>query len=359
MQRQPPIAYAVADGSRPITKRLERDRLGNARHLILCRSSPRLGGYLKIADSTNVRAGLWWEDNSIIWSSSVNLLSFDEFTKLPVIRFYEESFRKATGIPLKIVAPGAAVHRLEIGLAENEFCHLVAGSPAGCEACHGAQSRAIEGAAKRHAAYQMNCFAGLTDVAVPIMVGETHIATMLSGQVLRREATERDFAMITQMVGRENDEKWRRDARRAYFATPVVTAERLKAIVQMLGLFADYAGEFATRQALARTPSEPAAVTKAKNFIEARLTEPLSLNEVVQHVGVSRFYFCKLFKKATGMTLTEHVARMRLEKAKALLVDPAIGFRRPPMPRVSGRFRNSTASSSATSASRRPRTANR
>ena len=92
----------------------------------------------------------------------------------------------------------------------------------------------------------------------------------------------------------------------------------------MLGLFADYAGEFATRQALARAPTEPAAVTKAKNFIEARLTEPLSLEEVVQHVGVSRFYFCKLFKKATGMTLTEHVARMRLEKAKALLVDPAI-----------------------------------
>jgi AraC-like DNA-binding protein/ligand-binding sensor protein len=254
----------------------------------------------------------------------VNLLSFSELSKLPVIKFYEELFRKATGVPLKIVAPGTAVRRLEIGLAENAFCHLVADSPAGCEACHGAQSRAIAGAANRHAAYQMNCFAGLTDVAVPIMVGEIHLATMLSGQVLRREATERDFAMIAQMVGKEGDEKWRCDARQAYFATPVVTAERLKAIVQMLGLFADYVGEFATRQAIARAPTEPAAVTKAKDFIEARLTEPLSLEQVVQHVGVSRFYFCKLFKKATGMTLTEHVARMRLEKAKALLVDPAI-----------------------------------
>jgi AraC-like DNA-binding protein len=41
-------------------------------------------------------------------------------------------------------------------------------------------------------------------------------------------------------------------------------------------------------------------------------------------VNVSRFYFCKLFKKATGMTLTEYVSRVRVEKAKELLVDPAL-----------------------------------
>ncbi len=254
----------------------------------------------------------------------MNLLSFSELAKLPVIKFYEESFRKATGVPLKIVPPGAAAQRLEVGLGENAFCHFVAGTPAGCEACHEAQSRALEGAANRRAPYQMNCFAGLTDVAVPIMVGETHLATMLSGQVLRREATERDFAMIARMVGKETDEKWRREARQAYFVTPVVTADRLQAIVQMLGLFADYVGEYATHQAIARGPAEPAAVTKAKDYIEARLAEPISLEQVVQHVGVSRFYFCKLFKKATGMTLTEHVARMRLEKAKTLLVNPSV-----------------------------------
>jgi AraC-like DNA-binding protein len=45
---------------------------------------------------------------------------------------------------------------------------------------------------------------------------------------------------------------------------------------------------------------------------------------VAQHVHVSPFHFCKLFKKATGMTLTEYVARVRVEKAKALLVDPSL-----------------------------------
>jgi AraC-like DNA-binding protein/ligand-binding sensor protein len=264
----------------------------------------------------------------VIWyaldylDENVNLLSFDELEKLPVIAFYEQSFRKATGVPLKVVAPGVPGHRLGIGLAENSFCHLIAESPAGCEACHEAQMRALGVAAQRRAPFQIACFAGLTDVAVPIIVGELHVATMLSGQVLRREPTERDFTMIVAMVGKEDDAAWRRDARQAYFATTVVTPDRLQAIVEMLGLFADYIGEYATRQAIARAPVEPPAVLKAKDYVEAHLAEHMSLAQVVQHVGVSRFYFCKLFKKATGMTLTEYVSRVRLEKAKAMLVDP-------------------------------------
>jgi AraC-like DNA-binding protein len=44
---------------------------------------------------------------------------------------------------------------------------------------------------------------------------------------------------------------------------------------------------------------------------------------VAHRVHVSPFYFCKLFHKTTGMTFTEYVARVRVEKAKSLLVDPS------------------------------------
>jgi YesN/AraC family two-component response regulator len=37
---------------------------------------------------------------------------------------------------------------------------------------------------------------------------------------------------------------------------------------------------------------------------------------------VSTFYFCKIFKKATGLTFTEYLGRVRIEKAKALLLNP-------------------------------------
>ena len=37
---------------------------------------------------------------------------------------------------------------------------------------------------------------------------------------------------------------------------------------------------------------------------------------------VSTFYFCKIFKKVTGMTFTEYLGRVRVEKAKNLLLNP-------------------------------------
>ena len=37
---------------------------------------------------------------------------------------------------------------------------------------------------------------------------------------------------------------------------------------------------------------------------------------------VTTFYFCKTFKKATSLTFTEYLGRVRIEKAKALLLNP-------------------------------------
>ena len=65
-------------------------------------------------------------------------------------------------------------------------------------------------------------------------------------------------------------------------------------------------------------------MARAKAFIQANCEQPITLDQVAAHVHVSRFYFCKLFRKATGLTLTEYIARVRLEKAKSLLSDPSL-----------------------------------
>ncbi len=238
--------------------------------------------------------------------------------------FYEDAFRKATGVSLKVVPPEETSQRLSFGLGENGFCSLVGGTPAGCAACVETERRVQRLAAKKRIPQQVHCFAGLTVVAVPVLVGGRHVATLLSGQVFRREPTERDFLMVSQMVEGGQLAEWESRARRAYFETPVVTADRFQAILQLLGVFAQYLADYASRYAMACVETEPAPVASAKKFVESHVTEPITLAQVVEHVHVSRFYFCKLFKKATGMTLTEYVARMRVEKAKTLLVDPSL-----------------------------------
>ncbi len=63
-------------------------------------------------------------------------------------------------------------------------------------------------------------------------------------------------------------------------------------------------------------------IARAKQFIEEHQDEDISLPDVAKSVNTSTFYFCKMFKKATGINFTEYLSRVRVEKAKNLLMNP-------------------------------------
>jgi len=280
----------------------------------------------------------------------VKPINFEALARLPEVQYYETAFRTATGVPLRVVAPDGTA-RAGSPCHENPFCALAARSPGGCAACAETESRALasvsspslrdEGVGRGQgrgvpissafndrmfslAPRQLYCYAGLTVVTVPVVTGGRHIATLLSGQVFRREPTARDFLMVSRMLGGAGNGDWLKRARRAYFDTPVVTSERFQAVLQLLSVYARFLSDFADRRLTVSMPDEPAAVANAKQFVQSHVEEPIDLTQVVEHVHVSRFYFCKLFKKATGMTLTEYVARVRTEKAKSLLGDSSM-----------------------------------
>jgi AraC-like DNA-binding protein len=63
-------------------------------------------------------------------------------------------------------------------------------------------------------------------------------------------------------------------------------------------------------------------VIRAKEFIEEHQSDDLSLTDVARAVNASTFYFCKVFKKTTGINFTDYVSRVRIEKAKNLALNP-------------------------------------
>jgi AraC-like DNA-binding protein len=68
--------------------------------------------------------------------------------------------------------------------------------------------------------------------------------------------------------------------------------------------------------------AEPPIIARARQFIAQNKSEALSLGAVAKAAGASVFHFCKIFRKATGLKFTDYVARVRLEDAKARLVNP-------------------------------------
>ena len=91
--------------------------------------------------------------------------------------------------------------------------------------------------------------------------------------------------------------------------------------MRLLQFFADQLGALANRIVLQQTDAEPTQITRARQFIEAHCEEDISLAAVARQVGMSAFYFCKKFKKTTGVNFTQYVSRVRVEKAKNLLLN--------------------------------------
>ncbi|GGH57772.1 hypothetical protein GCM10008014_29720 [Paenibacillus silvae] len=62
------------------------------------------------------------------------------------------------------------------------------------------------------------------------------------------------------------------------------------------------------------------AISKSQEFISMNLSENLTLQTCAQSVHLSPSYFANAFKKETGMTLIQYITKLRMEKAKELLV---------------------------------------
>lgn len=60
-------------------------------------------------------------------------------------------------------------------------------------------------------------------------------------------------------------------------------------------------------------------LNQAIAYIEAHLTQEISLSSLADAVGVSKFYFCRLFKQSMGVTPHQYVIQQRVERAKQLL----------------------------------------
>jgi YesN/AraC family two-component response regulator len=110
----------------------------------------------------------------------------------------------------------------------------------------------------------------------------------------------------------------------AYFHSRVLSQEQYEAMVRLLEIFAMHLSAMANQILVQQENEEPPLISRAKSFIGEHQAESISLDQIAKTLNVSTFYFCKLFKKATGLTFTDYFARTRIERAKNLLLNPNV-----------------------------------
>ena len=240
-----------------------------------------------------------------------------------LFKTYQEAFRTATGLPLRLLGADPDHWCLdENAVNRSPFCERLNLCHAACAACVDTNRRLIH-EVEVGGPTTCHCFAGLTSTAVPVKMGATIIGFLRTGQVFTRTPDEADFNDFVGKFGRRQlaaeDEKVLRET---YFQTRTVNPERYQSMVMLLESFANQLGQHAESLAIIEEGSEPAAIAKARKHIHQHLDEPLPLGSVARIAGLSESHFCRLFKDATGLTLTDYVNRCRVEWAKKELLKP-------------------------------------
>ena len=244
----------------------------------------------------------------------------EKLTRSAICRDYMRAFSTATGLPVALRPVESWQLALNDGAAnKNPFCELMARSNRVCAACLEVQRKLTEKAGDR--SRTVTCFAGLSDSAVPIRVGDQLIGFLQTGQVFLEAPTKFRFDQMARKLVDWGVKVDLGKAREAFFHTRVLTKKQYQSMLRLLEIFGRHLSILSNQIATGDSTDEPIAVSRAKKFIEQNQGGAICLATVAKSVNTSTFYFCKLFKRATGLTFTEYLARVRIEKAKTLLLD--------------------------------------
>lgn len=238
-------------------------------------------------------------------------------------KHYQDAFRTATGLPLRLVSADPEHWCLDDQtINRSPFCELLNLCKSACGACIETNRRLMK-EAEVGGPLSCHCFAGLCATAVPVKLGSSVIGFLKTGQVFNKTPSPQDFDALLGALGRKTlGEELTGQLRTAYLQTRTVEPQRYQSMITLLQSFAEQLGQHAESLAIIDEGSEPAAIAKARKFIHANLDQPLPLGDVARQAGLSESHFCRLFKDSTGLTLTDYVNRSRVEWAKRELLKP-------------------------------------
>lgn len=237
-----------------------------------------------------------------------------------IFKDYEQAFRDTTGLPINLRALEAFDLPHHGDPNENPFCTLMAKSNQSCAACLQLQRRVeVEACLEPKT---LKCFAGLCDSSVPVRVGEDLVAFLQTGQVFLEKPDKRRFATAARQILKFGTDVNMKQLEEAWFQGRVLDRRQYDSILRLLSIFAQHLSSLGQELAVQAEHGEAPPIARARALIAARHGEDIGLDEVAKAVNMSAFYFCKSFKKATGMTFTNYLARVRVEKVKNLLLNP-------------------------------------
>src|SRR5437660_5478425 len=155
-----------------------------------------------------------------------------------IFKDYERAFSEATGLPLNIRGHDSWSPAHHGKTDHVSFAAILARFNKARAACLRAQTDASQ--EPDSTTRTVTWFAGLSESAVPVYVGDHILGFLETGEVLLKNPTKKHFASITRQLrawGYKTD--WKQ-LERAYFRTCVLSPDRYRAMLRLLSIFAQH-----------------------------------------------------------------------------------------------------------------------
>lgn len=217
-----------------------------------------------------------------------------------------DDFYNVTGVGISILREDYSP--LGSRKANNTYCRLMQSSKRGLIKCLESSRHLLEACKETKSPMMSICYAGLVEIAVPIIYNENVIGYAMLGHV-KQLGTEVDFSAALA--------EFPVDARLAeeiFEALPAYEAHKIKSIMNM----AQMLGKFIILENFVR-PKENQTVEQIRRFVYEHIDKKLTAQVICRGAHVSRSTLYSTLSTHLGCTVSEFIGNVKIERAKELL----------------------------------------
>lgn len=214
------------------------------------------------------------------------------------ITVFDDTFQELTAYP-EHIAP---------------FCQMIRTNPEARAACARSDKSACEKASRQHVPYTYRCHAGLTESIVPIYLGNIVIGYLFFGHVFSYPAHEDGWKYIQKLClpyGLDMDA-----LKAALYKQPVISEDYITSASHIMRSVAAYL--CMERIVNLRQKQLPVQVD---DYITEHYTENINVRSICDHFQIGRTLLYEIAEQNYGIGIAEHIRKLRIEKAKILLIE--------------------------------------
>ena len=223
-----------------------------------------------------------------------------DFYRLTQIRItvFDDSFQELISYPADI-AP---------------FCKLIRQSSSCAAKCHTCDQHACEIAAKRNTSYTYRCHAGLTESIAPIRMGNIVIGYLLFGHVFSYPSFEEGWNAIQNLC--KNYDVSLSELKAICEKQPIIPEEYISSASHIMKAVAS----FLCMERMVSLHQQELPV-QIDEYIQAHYTEKIDAISIAKHFGIGKTKIYEIAKQNYGIGIAEYIRKLRIEKAKELLIE--------------------------------------